>query len=143
MNTSPGSMRFFSAWTLFGLIGVSAFCGCAPLSPIPFELVDRGQVYQGTLSRSDRRIEVDIGGKHFQGYYLLASGTAHFHQGGWWRRPFPNEITTSFVSNSARATLVASDGERLVCEFIVEDSSAIGECKSTKGQTYQLVTAVQ
>lgn len=124
---------------LAGLLGATLVCGCAPLPPTPFDLVDKAQVYHGTMSQSDQRLEADIGGKHFQGYYLLATGTG-YSQGGSWRRPYLNDMRTSFVSNSARATMVADDGERFVCEFIVEDNGAIGECKSTSGQTFQLVT---
>ncbi|MFA6310573.1 MAG: hypothetical protein WCV99_18435 [Sterolibacterium sp.] len=124
---------------LIGVLGATMFCGCAPLPPMPFDLVDKVQVFHGTMSQSDQRLEANIGGKRFLGYYLLATGTG-YSQGGSWRRPYLNDMRTSFVSNSARATMVADDGERFVCEFIVEDNSAIGECKSTSGQTFQLVT---
>jgi len=127
---------------LAGLLGALTLLGCAPWPPIPFDLIERGQVYHGTMWPSDRRVSVDIGGKQFQGYYLVATGTAYF-QGGWHRRPYPYDMRTNFVSNSARATMVAADGERLSCEFIVEDASAIGECRSTNGQNYQLVTEVR
>lgn len=143
MKISPaGLKRLPLRTTLQCLIGALALWGCAPLPPIPFDLIERGQVYHGTMSPSERRVAVDIGGKQFQGYYLLATGTAHF-QGGWHRRPYPYDMRTDFVSNAARATMVAADGERLSCEFIVEDASAIGECRSTNGQVYQLVTQVR
>ena len=138
----PGLKSWLSSRALMGLLGASAISACAPLPPVAFDLIERGQVFHGTMSPSDRRVAVAIGEKQFQGYYLLATGTAYFQSGGW-RRPFPNDMRTSFVSNSARATMVAADGERLTCEFIVEDSSAIGECKSTNGPTYQLVTQVR
>jgi len=143
MNISPpGLKRLTSRTTLLGLIGATALWGCAPWPPIPFDLIERGQVYHGTMSPSERRVAVDIGGKQFQGYYLVATGTAYF-QGGWNRRPYPYDMRTNFVSNSARATMVAADGERLTCEFIVEDASAIGECRSTNGKSYQLVTQIR
>ena len=142
-NMSPPEFgALLSRRALLGLIGVSSLCGCAPWPPIPFDLIERGQVYHGTMSPSERRVAVDIGGKQFQGYYLVATGTAYF-QGGWHRRPYPYDMRTNFVSNSARATMVAPDGERLNCEFIVEDASAIGECRSTNGPSYQLVTQVK
>lgn len=140
MNRSVFQQKFKPASSaLLGMIGAAMFCGCAPLPPMPFDLVDKAQVFHGTMSRSDQRLEADIGGKRFQGYYLLATGTG-YTQGGSWRRPYMNDMRTSFVSNSARATMVADDGERFVCEFIVEDNSAIGECRSTTGQIFQLVT---
>ncbi|MCX7174977.1 MAG: hypothetical protein NT159_13875 [Proteobacteria bacterium] len=138
-NSTTRSVCILSRWAVLGMLAAATLWGCAPIQPLPFDLVDKGRVFHGTLSPTDRRVEVDIGGKHFQGYYLLAAGTAYF-QGGSWRRPYANDVSTSFVSNSARATMVADDGERFTCEFIVEDNSAIGECKSTTGQTYQLVT---
>lgn len=141
-NISPGLGAMLARRALLGLIGVSSLWGCAPWPPIPFDLIERGQVYHGTMSPSERQVAVSIGGKQFQGYYLVATGTAYF-QGGWHRRPYPFDMRTNFVSNSARATMVAADGERLTCEFIVEDASAIGECRSTNGSSYQLVTQVR
>jgi len=131
-----------SARTLTATAVALALWGCAPWPPIPFELIEGQQIYHGTMSPSERMVSVDIGGKQFQGYYLVATGTAYF-QGGWHRRPYPFDMRTNFVSNSARATMVAADGERLTCEFIVEDASAIGECRSTGGPSYQLVTQVR
>lgn len=129
-----------SAGALASLAAAVAICACAPLAPMPFALIDKAQVYHGTLSESDQRIEVTIAGKRFQGFYLLASGTGYVDS-GWWRRGHGLDKRTSFVSNSARATMAAADGERLSCEFIAEAGSAIGECRSTLGQVYQLVTA--
>jgi len=131
-----------SIGAISGLLAISVLWGCAPLPPMPFALLDRGQVFHGSLSPSDRRVEADIRGKHFQGYYLLATGTAYFER-GISRRPYAGDMRASFVSNSARATMVAEDGERLSCDFIVEDSSAIGECNSSIGPSYQLITHVQ
>jgi len=142
-NISPAGLKDLpSGRTLMALLAAVTLCGCAPWPPIPFDLIERGQVYHGTMSPSERRVSVDIGGKQFQGYYLVATGTAYF-QGGWHWRPYPYDMRTNYVSNSARATMVAADGERLTCEFIVEDASAIGECRSTNGQSYQLVTQVR
>lgn len=132
----------FARWAPICILAATTLWGCAPLPPMPFDLVDKGQVFHGTMSPSERRLEADIGGKRFQGYYLLAAGTTYF-QGGSWRRPWLNDTRTNFVSNSARATMVADDGERLSCEFIMEDDSAIGECRSSNGQAYQLVTRVR
>ena len=143
MKISPsGLKRLPSRATLLGLIGASALWGCAPLPPLPFSLIDRGQVYQGTMLQSDRRIDVDIGAKHFRGYYLLAQGTAYFSGIGW-RRTYGYDNRTNFISNTARASLSSADGEWLNCEFIVDDGQAIGECKSTNGQSYQLVTQIR
>ena len=128
------------AWVT--LLGVATLTGCAPMPPLPFELVGSGQVFHGTLLQSDRRIEADIAGKHFQGYYLLITGTSSFQAGGW-RRAYSYDMRTDFVSNSGRASMVAPDGEWLTCEFIMEDDNAIGECKSTNQQTYQLVTRIR
>ena len=138
----PGMKRSSSHRVLLGLIGASALWGCAPMPPLPFDLLDKGNVFHGTMIQSDRRIEANIGGKQFQGYYLLATGTAYFSGIGW-RRIHPYDNRTSFVSNIARASMAAADGEWLTCEFIVEDSQAIGECRSTQGQSYQLVTQVR
>lgn len=131
--------RLSSTGIPIALLLASFLGGCAPLPPMPFALIDKAQTYRGTLSQSDRRVEVTIGGKHFQGYYLLATGTAYFDRWSW-RRPFPSELSTTFISNSARATMVAPDGERFACDFIIEDNSAIGECRSSGGATYQLIT---
>ena len=142
-NLSIGAIGCLpSRSVLVGLLGALTLWGCAPMPPMPFDLIDKAQIHHGMLFQSERRVEANIAGKHFQGYYLLASGTAHL-QGGIWRRSYPYDTRTDFISNSARATMAAADGERLTCEFIVEDGSAIGECKSTHGQTYQLVTQVR
>jgi hypothetical protein len=124
---------------LIAMTAVWALSGCAPLPPVPFDLVDKDQVSHGSFFPADRRLEVLIGDKHFEGFYIVASGTV-LSQGWWPRRGFPNDTTTTFSSNSARATLSAGDDERLSCEFLLEGARAIGECRSTSGKSYQLVT---
>lgn len=145
MNPSTIRSRPLSAIPTIAAVAASIMLwGCAPMPPLPFDLVDKSNVYHGILLQSERRVEADVGGKHFQGYYLQVSGTATMQSGGW-RRFYPYDLRERnyFVSNAARASMAAPDGERLSCEFIVEDTSAIGECVSTSGKTYHLVTQVR
>jgi hypothetical protein len=112
---------------------------CAPMPPLPFELVAGSRVHEGTLIRAQRRIEVTIDKVRYQGYYIVAAGVAYSE--GWSSRwAYPNATTTTYLSNSARASLVGDDGSRLTCQFLFEDERAVGECSSTSGQTFQLVT---
>lgn len=114
--------------------------GCAPLAPVPFELLDtHQQVFHGRFYPADQRIDASIDGKQYSGFYIIASGTA-MSQGLWPRRGFPAETVTTFSSNSARATLSSVDGERLSCEFLFDGDRALGECKGADNRNYQLLT---
>ncbi len=120
-------------------LGLLLLAGCAPMQPIPFQLLERGQTYQGTFQPGERRLDAQIGDKHYSGFYILESGTA-YSQGWWPRRGFPSDTVTTYTTNSARATLTAPDGDRLFCEFVFEGSRALGECKSLDGKAYRLLS---
>lgn len=131
------ALRFLAAGAAAALLG-----GCAPLPPVPFELLGDGQVCHGAFFPSGQRLEATIGGRRFEGFYIVSAGTASSH--GWWPyRRLPNDVTTTYSTNSARAMLTSPDGERLSCEFLIEDRRALGECKSTSGKSYQLVAEGQ
>jgi hypothetical protein len=135
-----GTTSATKRWRRNGLLVLFAaiLAGCAPLPPVPFELVDRNQTWQGTFYPSEQRLEAVVSGKTYRGFYIIASGTA-YAQPMWPRRLFPNDTIVTFTSNAARATMSADDGERLFCEFNIEGGRAVGECKSPGGQSYQLV----
>lgn len=123
---------------LFAAGAVALLVGCAPLAPVPFELLGDNQAFHGAFFPSGQRLEATIGGRRFQGFYIVAAGIASSHSWGPYRR-MPNDVTTTYSTNSARAMLSSPDGERLSCEFLIEDRRALGECKSTSGQSYQLI----
>lgn len=113
--------------------------GCAAPLPVPFQLVDAAsKVQRGAIFPDSQRIEVTVDGHVFNGFYIVASGSAVSHALTG-RRLFPNDTLTTFSSNSARAHLTADNGQRLSCEFLLESRLAIGECRSPAGAVFQLI----
>lgn len=114
--------------------------GCATPPPIAFQLADsNSKIHQGILFNENQRIEVTVDGQRYQGFYLIASGTA-ISQPLMGRHFMPIDTTTTFSSNSARAHLVSEDGQQLNCQFLVEARRAVGECQSPNGASFQLFT---
>ena len=127
------------------LLSLTMFLGgCASAPPVPFSLVDEGNnVHAGTFFQDHERVTAQVGGKQFHGYYMVASGSV-VTTAMWPRfRGFPGDTYATTRSNSARAYLVAEDGEKLNCEFLFEPPRSLGACKSSKGGTYQLVGAAE
>ena len=119
-------------------IGLAA---CASPAPLAIELVDQQSVaHRGSIDTRDQRIEAQIGGKRFEGFYLLADGTAVTTSSGWSMRRLRTVQTVSTVtSNAGRAVLTATDGERITCEFLIDDGRAVGECHNSAGRLFQLI----
>lgn len=114
--------------------------GCASAPPVPFTLVDESNnVHTGTFFQDQERVTAQVGGKQFHGYYMVAAGSV-VTTTMWPRfRGFPGDSYATARTNSARAYLVAEDGEKLNCEFLFEPPRSLGACKSSKGRTYQLI----
>ncbi|MBI3523140.1 MAG: hypothetical protein HY066_01215 [Betaproteobacteria bacterium] len=113
--------------------------GCAAPLPVPFQLVDASSnILRGTLFPDNQRIEANIDGHQYSGFYITAGGNviSHTMPGRWF---YPSDTITTYSSNSARAYLVSDDGKRLSCEFLLESRHAVGECRSAAGAKYQLV----
>jgi hypothetical protein len=117
-----------------------AVAGCAAPAPVPFRLIDdANKEFQGTLSSDGQRMEVWLGDRLYQGFYIVATSVATTEQ---WPSRFgrlPRDAVTVTSGNSARAHLASTDGQRLACEFVFESGRAIGECRSPQGKTYQLI----
>jgi hypothetical protein len=115
--------------------------GCAAPLPVPFELIDQQSVaHEGSFHVDDQRMEATIDGKRFQGFYVVATGTAVVTTDTLSSRRFRSYQSVSSVSsNSARAVLTSADGERITCEFLFADQKAVGDCRSSTGRTFQLV----
>lgn len=112
--------------------------GCAAPIPVPFQLVDSSsRVQSGTLYPDSQRIEVTVDGHLFNGFFIIASGSA-ISQTVSGRRFLPSDTVTSYSSNSARAHLTSDNGQQLNCEFLYERRRAVGECRSPSGAIYQL-----
>lgn len=121
------------------LFVVAVAGGCATPQPVPFQLVDsESRIQWGTLFPDSQRIEVMINGHVFNGFYIVASGTA-FSQTLAGRRFFPSDTVTTYSSNSARAHLTSDNEQQLNCEFLFEFRRAIGECRSPAGAIFQLI----
>ena len=121
------------------LFAVAMVAGCAAPAPVPFQLVDsESKVQWGTLFPDSQRIEVTVDGHVFNGFYIVAGGTA-ISQSIAGRRLFPGNTVTSFSSNSVRAHLTADNGKQLSCEFLFEFRRAIGECRFPSGAIFQLI----
>jgi hypothetical protein len=130
-------MPRFSYWFLPPLLLV----GCAAPAPIGFDLVDQQSVvHHGTIHIAEQTIEAMIAGKHFEGFYLLADSTTVTTTTALSaRRSHTFHSVSSIMSNVGRALLTASDGERITCEFLFEDQRAIGDCRASSGQVFQLI----
>lgn len=133
-------MRNLVSISLFFLTMILGGCASAP--PVSFSLVDESNnVYAGTFFQDQERVTAQVGGKQFHGYYMVATGSV-VTTAMWPRfRGFPGDTYATARTNSARAYLVAEDGEKLNCEFLFEPPRSLGMCKSSKGGTYQLVGA--
>lgn len=131
------------------LVALLILGGCAAPQPYPFDLVDEGnKVYRGTFIPADNRLEVWIGNKLYQGFYVVATGvatTTGFGMGFGWRgrygSMFPNESMTVVNSNMGRAHLQTAEGDHLNCEFLFEARGLVGECKSPQGKIYQMAAS--
>lgn len=124
------------------LLAIVNLGGCSSPRPMPFQLADSGsRIYQGTLFTDNQRIEVTIDGLQFSGFYIVATGNA-FSEPLPDQRFFPGITETTFSTNSARAHLMADNGQQLNCQFLFESSRAVGDCQSPSGAIYQLFTAV-
>ena len=119
-------------------IGLAA---CATPMPLAIELVDQQAVaHRGSIDTRQQRIEAQIGAKRYEGFFLLADGTAVTTSTGWSMRRLRTFQTVSTVStNAGRAVLTAADGEHITCEFLIDDGRAIGECRNSAGQLFQLI----
>lgn len=130
------------------LAGITPFvltlvlAGCASAPPVPFTLVDESNnLHAGTFFQDNERVTAQVGGKAFHGYYMVATGSV-MTTSMWPRfRGFPGDSFSLARTNSARAYLVAEDGEKLNCEFFFEPPRSLGACKSSRGGNYQLVGA--
>ncbi|RTL51419.1 MAG: hypothetical protein EKK46_11865 [Rhodocyclaceae bacterium] len=120
-----------------------ALAACAPMPRMPLQLVDgQAKASQGSLDPNTQRLEVVIGNTRFEGFYVVATGTAQSQSfpSPWpMRRSFPLETVTTFQSNTARASLKSADGQYLACEFVFQERKAAGECKETHGMIYQFI----
>ena len=128
-------MKFFLCVFLVALAS-----GCTTLQPKPlsFSLIQGKDTFNGYFHPIEKRMEVNIGDKHYTGFYIQAMSSA-VTQSLWIRRGFPGETMTTVSSNSARSVMTSSDGERLFCEFLFEGNRALGECKTTGATSYQLI----
>lgn len=116
-----------------------ALAGCAAPQPVPFQLVDAAsKVHRGTLYPQTGRIEVAVDDRQYSGFYIIAAGFAVSQPPPFVRR-FPYETITTYATNEARAALSDASGRRLNCQFLIEGSRAIGECRSPEGVSYQMV----
>ncbi len=128
------SMRY--ALTLAGCLGL---VGCATM-PQQFTLYNKEDRWQGHLDALHETISADINGLHYKGFYIVSRGTAVTTTPDYLFGfpPFMNNMV-DISMNSARATLVASDGSRLNCTFLFEGQRMLGSCESPTGDKYQLV----
>lgn len=133
-------MRTSSLARLSTILFVLALIGgCAAPQPVPFQLLDAAaRTQNGTFYPDSQRIEAIIDGQLFSGFYIVATEVAYSQTFGG-RRFFPRDTVTTITSNSAHAHLTATDGQRLICEFLLESNRALGECRSPTGAVYQLV----
>lgn len=121
-------------------LGCLALAGCAAPAPVPFQLLDsQAHVYRGNFLPGPQTLSVDIGNRHYRGFYLVETGLATTTQTWPAWRGFPRDSTTIINSNAARAYLKAEDGAQLSCQFLFEGSRALGDCVSPGGEKYQLV----
>lgn len=127
------------------IVWLSILLSACASAPLPFQLVSAEKVWRGVIQPNAQRIEVTMGDKRYQGFYILAASTAYsigppvmFSR---WGAGYPSEMTTTVLSNSARATLSASSDprENLFCQFILDGARALGECKDLSGHSYQMV----
>lgn len=117
---------------------LTLFAGCAAPQPVPFQLVDASsKVQKGRLFPNEQRIEAEIDGQLYKGFYIAASGVAHSQTFGG-ASPFSRNTVATYSSNSVRAQMVSDKGQRLSCEFLFDSRRAIGECRSPAGLVYQL-----
>lgn len=113
--------------------------GCAAPPPMPFQLVDsESRVQWGTIYPDTQRIEATVDGHIFNGFYIVASGNVVSQTLAGRRRFFPSNTVTTYSSNSARAHLVAENGQQLSCELLFESRRAIGECRTPAGAIFLL-----
>ena len=111
--------------------------GCAT-PPVPFQLLDStSNVQSGVIFPDSERIEVTVDGVLFNGFYIVESGAA-VSQTLTGRRFMPSDTVTTFSSNSARAHLMAENGQQLSCEFLFEGRRAVGECRTPAGAVFEL-----
>ena len=130
-------MKAKMSW-LVALIALLA--GCAAPVPVPFQVIDSNNVvYQGIFGADNQSVEVRIGDTLYQGFYIVSSSIQNTTT--WVGRfgQIPRESISVASSNNALAHLVATDGQRLTCEFLFQGARAIGQCMSPQGKTYQLV----
>lgn len=126
---------------LSSLAACAFFAGCAAAPPVPFQIIDdKAVAYTGTYQTSNQQMDIRIAGQSFHGFYIVASGTnVSITQSASARRFRSYETVTNVSSNSARALLTASGGERITCNFLFEDRRAVGDCKSSTGRHYQFI----
>jgi len=123
----------------FGVLTAISLGGCAT-SPILFQLIDdHSNTYAGSYDPKDRSMDVTINKKAFHGFYIVSHGTAVGTSNVFGRRFHTVDTFSDVTSNSAKAYMSATDGEKITCDFLFEDRRAVGECKSSFGNIYQLV----
>lgn len=121
------------------LVVATTLAGCAAPLPLPFRLIDpAARVHRGTLYPDSQRIEVEVDGVKYSGFYLLASGIG-FSQPVFIAPWYPGDRITTYTSNQARAHLGSADGRNLGCEFLIDGARAAGECRTPEGRIFQMV----
>ncbi len=122
------------------IVLLTLLAGCSTPQPLPFQLIDtESKIQKGTIFTDGQRIEVNVDGQLYKGFYIVASGFMHSETFGGWRS-MPRNTISSYSSNSARAQLTSEKGQRLKCEFLFESRRAIGECHTPAGVVFQLTS---
>lgn len=118
----------------------AALTGCAS-APLSFNLYDQKQrVWHGQMNPGNGDISVDIAGKLYHGFYLVAHGTAiSTNPMALFGAPAFVNTVSEVNMNSARANMTADDGSRLTCSFLFQGSKVLGSCHDEKGRHYDLV----
>lgn len=130
--------RFFMSGCAF-MVVLGLAGGCATPQPVPFKLIDsESKVQRGAIFPDSQRLEVMVDGRLFQGFYIVATGSA-VSQTVTGRRLLPRDTVTTLYSNSARAHLTADNGQQLSCEFLFEARRLLGECRYPAGAVLKMV----
>ena len=109
--------------------------GCASVGNV--QLIDEsGRAHAGTFNARTKQLAGTIDGKLYQGFYILDSEAMYFHTRG----PQGVSGVARGGRNVGRAMLTSADGDVLDCGFTYSGLRAIGNCKGTNGERYQLIT---
>jgi hypothetical protein len=120
-----GTYKFKKSTSILAAILMASFIsGCNSLGGLQF--TDKaGHTYQGQFNVISKIIDVDINSVKYSGFYITDAGTVG---------------NVVYTGHTGRATLSATNGDNMQCEFNYEGLRGIGSCLSAGGESYRFAT---